>query len=1081
MKKSVFFLAILATVVFAFSLNWAISNSKTPERELPKFDTRIDNIGYWVKMAEKGYTPFSPDVKPEPAVYTGSTINARTVATEDSPDVPVTEILSTQSENSIFIDPLNENTVLQSNNSTQQPVGQLYGANDFYSFDKGETWEGEVEGAGGKNSGDPTTAIGLNGRWHVNYISSSLGQGASYSDDQGETWTKTTVAPNPGQLADKNHMWIDNGLTSPYEGNLYVAWTDFGGSNPGDIILSYSSDDGESWSPIKNISSGAGGFNQGVHIQTGPDGEVYAFYSIYDGSGGMNAIGMSKSLDGGETWTSSRIIQNLRGVREFDRIKTIRCNDFPVSAVDISDGSTSGNVYVVWSNIGEPGINTGNDIDIYMIRSTDGGDTWSDHIRVNQNPLGEGKVHFFPWITCDAVTSSLSVVFYDDRDVSSTQLETFCANSKDAGDTWEDFKVSDVAFTPSPIPGLAGGYMGDYLGITSRAGLVYPVFTDNRLGHTMTWCSPYEYNALKYPQSLTGSVTFETGEANLEWTFNEAEAEGFLYFKIYRDGELLDTTTDTTYIDNLPDYGYYNFMVTAFYLEDKESGPGAVDLQWGDAHITIEPESIYEHLAVDSTSTKYISVTNPGQLPLLYTISTFSQETKGNVRAYCDASGQGDAEYIKRVVVNSLNNGSGSSKYTDFTAVSTKMDAGSGYDLYVTVGNFFKQDQVGAWIDWDQNEIFDEDLITFELIAETSDSSVFKAIVEVPFDAFTGQTRMRVRLMYTGDLNPCGNTTWGEVEDYTVNVQKWFSLDPLSGNIPAGEDMMITVDFSSVGVEPGMYNATAIFFSNDPDDDSLTVDLTLKVTDVMVDASVLGLNKICEGTVAFLTATPHGNYNNPTYSWSSMPEGFVSSEQNPNTVIEVSRTYFVEMVSDGNTFTDSVAITALPLPNVDLGQDTAFCGDVTYTLDAGPDGIRYDWSTGDTTRTIEIDTTSLYNGYGTRIYTVEVHNETWCIAKDTIEVEFRNCTGIDEVSNISLNIYPNPNNGVFTIELDALEDDVVNVTIINQTGAMVYVKENLEIRGNEKLNIDLGQKAAGIYQLFVKGKNSLISKKIVAN
>jgi hypothetical protein len=1079
MKKSLPVVSILLIVVFAFSLNWAISNNKSPERELPKFDTRIDNIGYWMQMAEKGLTPYNPDIKPKPAVYTGSQINARSVATEDSPDVPVTEVVSTQSENSIFIDPNDEKTVLQSNNSTQQPVGSLYGANDLYSFDGAETWEGKVEGAGGKNSGDPTTAIGLNGRWYINYIASGGGQGASYSDDQGQTWIAKTVAPNPGQLADKNHMWIDNSPESPYEGNLYTAWTDFGGSNQGDIVLSKSTDDGETWDPIVNISSGAGGFNQGVHIQTGPNGEVYAFYSIYDGGGGMNAIGMSKSLDGGETWTTSRPIENLRGIREFTRVKTIRCNDFPVSACDISQGPDRGNLYVVWSNIGEPGINTGDDIDIYMIKSTDGGDTWSAHIRVNQNPLGEGKTHFFPWIACDAETGSLACVFYDDRNVSETDLEVFCANSKDAGDTWEDFKVSDVSFTPSPIPGLASGYMGDYLGITSKGGQVYPVFTDNRLGYCMTWCSPYEFNALRYPDNLTGVVTFETGVADLGWTFDDENAEGFLYFKIYRDGEMLTTTTDTTYADNLPDYGYYSYMVTAFYEEDKESNPGSIDLQWGDAHITLDPESIHERLTVDSTSVKYITVSNPGQLPLNYEISTFNPETKDGERAYCDAKGQGDAEYIKRVVLTSLNNESGSTQYTDFTALSVNVDAGSAYDMYVTVGNFFKQDQVGAWIDWDQNEIFDEDLVEFELFAETGDSAVFKASVNVPFEAIPGSTRMRVRLMYTGELEPCGTTIWGEVEDYTVNVQKWFSIDPLSGNIDAGESFDIAVNFSAMGVEPGMYGATAVFYSNDPEDDSLTVHLTLEVTETLVTASVNGVNEVCEGSPVSLTAIPYGDYENPSYMWTSVPEGFTSDEQNPTAFPILNTTYFVTMTSGTDEYMDSVAIATLPIPNVDLGSDTAYCGDATITLDAGPDGVKYMWSTGDTTRTIEVDTTTGFEGYGVRTIIAEVYNDQQCVKRDTIEVEFRNCTGIDE-NNISMKIYPNPNNGVFSVELEAIRDEIVTVSIISQQGAVVYQNENLKIKGAEKLTIDLGQQAAGIYQLFVKGKNSLISKKIVA-
>jgi len=102
---------------------------------------------------------------------------------------------------------------------------------------------------------------------------------------QGETWTAKTIAPNPGQLADKNHFWIDNSLTSPYEGNLYNAWTDFGGPHDLEIVISNSSDDGDTWTTRQNISAAinAGSHNQGVNIQTGPNGEVYAAWAVYDG------------------------------------------------------------------------------------------------------------------------------------------------------------------------------------------------------------------------------------------------------------------------------------------------------------------------------------------------------------------------------------------------------------------------------------------------------------------------------------------------------------------------------------------------------------------------------------------------------------------------------------------------------------------------------------------------------------------------------------------------------------------------------------------------------------------------------
>ena len=374
MKKNKLLSFFILLAMLSFGLNWAVSSSKNNEREnRANVDTRIDNSRYWVRMAEAGYIPFNPEVRVEEGVFMGSKIKAYSVLTDDSPDVPVTEINSTQSENSVFVDPNNSDIVLNSNNSTQNPVGSLYGANDLYSFDIGETWEGEVEGAGGGNSGDPTTAIGLNGRWYVNYINNPAGMGISYSDDQGQNWTTKTIAPNPGQLADKNHMWIDNSPGSPYEGNLYVAWTNFGGSNDSEISISVSTDDGVTWStgvPISNAVN-AGSHNQGVNIQTGPNGEVYVIWGIYDGwPTDESAIGMAKSLDGGVTWEPAvRIIDNIRGIRTSETSKNQRVNSFPASAVDISNSDNSGAIYVTWTNYGVPGINAGNDIDIYVIKS----------------------------------------------------------------------------------------------------------------------------------------------------------------------------------------------------------------------------------------------------------------------------------------------------------------------------------------------------------------------------------------------------------------------------------------------------------------------------------------------------------------------------------------------------------------------------------------------------------------------------------------------------------------------------------------------------------------------------------------
>ena len=162
----------------------------------------------------------------------------------------------------------------------------------------------------------------------------------AYSDD-GNSWTTKTIAPNPGSLADKNHMWIDNCLTSPYNGYFYAAWTDFGGSYDYQVVFSRSTDNGNTWSTRIPISGTISTFDHGVNLQTGPNGEVYACWATYPSSGlTEDGIGFAKSTNGGVSFgTPFKAISNIKGIRETGVLKNMRVNSFPVMAVDISGGA----------------------------------------------------------------------------------------------------------------------------------------------------------------------------------------------------------------------------------------------------------------------------------------------------------------------------------------------------------------------------------------------------------------------------------------------------------------------------------------------------------------------------------------------------------------------------------------------------------------------------------------------------------------------------------------------------------------------------------------------------------------------
>ena len=984
--KLLLFASVL--IAFAFSVNYAVSGGKLTERQKrAKINRKIDNINYWVQLAEKGYVPFNSYNRAAPATFTGSKIKAFSVITEDSPDVPVTNINSTQSENSIFVDPNNENTVLNSNNSTPNPATGVYGANDLFTFDGGESWDGEVEGAGEGNSGDPTTAIGRNGRWFVNYIdggSNYGGMGISYSDDQGNTWTTVNIAPNPGDLADKNHMWIDNSPSSPYEGNIYVAWTDFGGPNNYHVVISSSSDNGETWTPKKEISSGASSaFSHGVNLTTGPNGEVYAIWAIYDGSGlTENSIGIAKSLDGGQTWSAWKAIDNIYGIRDYGTSKNMRVNSFPVIDCDISDGDNSGNLYITWANRGVPGVNSGSDIDVYVIASSDQGATWDTPVKVNQDDAGMGKQHYSPWIACDPSNGIVSVIFYDDRNVNSNQAEVYCANSYDGGQTWEDFKVSDVSFTPSPIPGLASSYFGDYIGITANNGIVYPAWTDNRTGTAMTYVSPFETNTLSKPYNLTAAVTFETGACNLLWQYDTAA--DFQYFNIYRDGNLLGTTTDTTYTDMLPEYNYYQYKITAYYGADLgESSAVKVNTQWGDAHLAVSTDSVYQKILMDSTATQSLWIHNNGQLPLNVNIHpVYTQEA--NVGAYCDASGGGD-EYISRVRLGDYINESGEDGYADYTDLDWKMSLNDALQLYVTNGNGYSDDQCAVWVDWDGNGVFDDEPVT---MYNTPGTGPYMAVIMPPANAKVGNIRMRIRINYTGAMDPCGTTQYGEVEDYSINIA-WLDNDPKIDTIAPGDSTLVNLSFMATGTTPGSYYANLNLASNDPDFAEKDIPVTMDVYQFYADINA-SANGICPGTTdsVNLMVEPLGTFTNLTYQWSAS-NGTMDDVSSSVMVLPDTTTWYFVTTSDetGATYTDSVLIEVYNAPDVNLGADSTLCwsGGEQLVLDAGNAGSTYLWSTGETSQTITLQEPA---GSGTQTYWAEVTSEQGCVSTDTIEINF---------------------------------------------------------------------------------------------
>jgi hypothetical protein len=152
--------------------------------------------------------------------------------------------------------------------------------------------------------------------------------------------------------------------------------------------------------------------------------------------------------------------------------------------VDRTTGPRQGWIYIATA---EKNLSpAGTDPDIILHKSTNGGTTWSAGVRVNQDALNNGKTQYMPALRVDEY-GGVNVIYYDDRNTSTDSSEVYVSRSIDGGVTWTDILVSDHRFKPKSITGLAGGYQGDYIGITSGNNKIYPYWCDDISGIYQAW------------------------------------------------------------------------------------------------------------------------------------------------------------------------------------------------------------------------------------------------------------------------------------------------------------------------------------------------------------------------------------------------------------------------------------------------------------------------------------------------------------------------------------------------------------------------------------------------------------------
>jgi hypothetical protein len=350
--------------------------------------------------------------------------------------------------------------------------------NFYYSSDRGVTWNGGTLGSSyGGVWGDPALAVDTNNNFYYIHLNSGSGSGwwldrivCAKSTNGGQTWADAGyMGMNSPKQQDK--AWP---VVNRANNHIYVTWTQFdtyGTSNPADssvILFSKSVNAGVTWSASVRISKRAGDCqdvsttDEGAVPAIGPAGQIYVSWA------GPLGLMFNRSLDEGATWVTANIFVNaMPGGWNMSVPGIDRSNGMPVTCCDLSQGPYRGYIYISWADIR----NGASDPDIFISKSTDGGNTWSAALRVNDD--APGKFQFLPWMAVDNVTGYVYIVFYDRRNYSDNETDVYLAVSRDGGSTFENIKLNQNPFTPS-----SSVFFGDYTNISAYNNIIRPVWED---------------------------------------------------------------------------------------------------------------------------------------------------------------------------------------------------------------------------------------------------------------------------------------------------------------------------------------------------------------------------------------------------------------------------------------------------------------------------------------------------------------------------------------------------------------------------------------------------------------------------
>ncbi|MBN1988859.1 MAG: fibronectin type III domain-containing protein, partial [Bacteroidales bacterium] len=485
--------------------------------------------------------------------------------------------------------------------------------------------------------------------------------------------------------------------------------------------------------------------------------------------------------------------------------------------------------------------------------------------------------------------------------------------------------------------------------------------------------------------------------------------------------------------------------------------------------------------------------------------SYISFTTTTVVATYCTSKGNTFSdEWISSVAVGSFSNSSAAAGYTDFTSKTITMTVGTAYSVTLTPGFGGSSYAEGwrVWIDLNGDADFDD---AGELVfAPTATSkTAVSGTITIPAGTATGTTRMRVSMKYNAFPTACETFSYGEVEDYTVNIVSGQANPPAtptglstSGISTSGASLSWSASTGatsySVQVRPqggswSTYSTSSTSYSLSGLAAATTYEWQVRANNANGSSSYATAISFTTQSVSLTYCTSKGS--NSSYEWIDLVQFAGIDRTSGNDGGYKDMTSMVASVAPGGSYTiyfsagfGSSSYTEYWAVWIDFNQNGTFDADEKVATGSSS-------SSATLSATVAIPTTALLGNTRMRVSMKYNAAQTACEAFSYGEVEdytvnisdnrnnyndnpFAEELGNDEADVYS--IYPNPASDRLKITLNGIEGEV-SLRIYDLQGRLV--KQTMLNNFDTEINVD--DLAKGVYIISVDEEKLPINKRFV--